>query len=335
MVGIIEAPSMPCSARKTIMLSMFQARPHNRLVTVKPAAEAANSQRVENTRVSQPLKRDHDDLGDQIGGLHPADLVLRRRQPAADVLQRRGDDLDVEQRHEAAEAHHHERQQALEPGGGVGHRRHSPDCAPGFVSTLTVVDRPGRSSPSRVAVVERDADRHALHDLGEVAGGVFRRDHAEDRPGARRQALDMAVEDLSRQHVGDDRRRLPRPHMRQLVLLEIGVDPEPLRRDDAQQIRAVRDIGTDLRGAVADIAVDRRADLGVAEIEAGGFEIGLGLGDVGAGFGDFRIEHAQLLPGGGEAGLRRIWWLTAPPGRLPIARSAFCRVPKVVSARSR
>jgi hypothetical protein len=36
------------------MLSMFQAIPHNRLVSVKPAAEAANNHRVENTRVSQP-----------------------------------------------------------------------------------------------------------------------------------------------------------------------------------------------------------------------------------------------------------------------------------------
>ena len=53
-VGIIEAPSSPCSARNTIMLSMFQASPHSRLATVNPAAEAANSQRVENTRVSQP-----------------------------------------------------------------------------------------------------------------------------------------------------------------------------------------------------------------------------------------------------------------------------------------
>ena len=55
MVGIIEAPSRPCSARKMIMLSIFQARAHNRLVSVNPAAETANSQRVENTRVSQPL----------------------------------------------------------------------------------------------------------------------------------------------------------------------------------------------------------------------------------------------------------------------------------------
>jgi hypothetical protein len=36
------------------MLSMFQAMPQSMLVTVNPAADAANSQRVENTRVSQP-----------------------------------------------------------------------------------------------------------------------------------------------------------------------------------------------------------------------------------------------------------------------------------------
>ena len=36
------------------MLWMFQARPHGMLATVNPAADAVNSQRVENTRVSQP-----------------------------------------------------------------------------------------------------------------------------------------------------------------------------------------------------------------------------------------------------------------------------------------
>jgi len=36
------------------MLSMLQAKPHSMLANVKPAAEKVNSQRVENTRVSQP-----------------------------------------------------------------------------------------------------------------------------------------------------------------------------------------------------------------------------------------------------------------------------------------
>jgi hypothetical protein len=53
-IGIIEAPNAPCSARKRIMLWMSQAGPHSRLVTVKPAADAVNSHRVEKTRVSQP-----------------------------------------------------------------------------------------------------------------------------------------------------------------------------------------------------------------------------------------------------------------------------------------
>ncbi|MNM85485.1 hypothetical protein D3C81_976050 [compost metagenome] len=52
--GIIEPPRKPCSARKAIMLWMFQAMPQSRLARVKPTAEAQNNQRVENTRDSQP-----------------------------------------------------------------------------------------------------------------------------------------------------------------------------------------------------------------------------------------------------------------------------------------
>src|SRR5207244_2291735 len=96
-------------------------------------------------------QRDHDDLGDQVGGLHPGDLVLRRRQPAADLLQRGGDDLDVEQRHKAAKAHHDKRQEALEPSRGSGHRRHFPSRAAARVSTRTVIDRPGLSAPRRAS----------------------------------------------------------------------------------------------------------------------------------------------------------------------------------------
>jgi hypothetical protein len=178
-----------------------------------------------------------------------------------------------------------------------------------FVRPGIDADRGRQARPqfaeARVSVIERDADRDALNDLGKVAGGVLRRDHAEDRPGARCQAEDMAVEDLARPHVGDHRRWLPRLHMRQLILLEIRVDPEPVRGGDAQQVSAAGDIGADLPGPVADIAVDRRADLGVAEIEAGGFQIRLGLGHARPRGGDFRIPHGQLLPGGGKPCLGR------------------------------
>ncbi len=53
-MGIMEPPRKPCSARNAIMLWMFQASPHSRLVSVKPSAEAANSQRVDITLASQP-----------------------------------------------------------------------------------------------------------------------------------------------------------------------------------------------------------------------------------------------------------------------------------------
>ena len=58
----------------------------------------------------------------------------------------------------------------------------------------------------------------------------------------------MAMEGFSRQHIGHDRRRLSPPHIRQLILLEIGIDPEPVRRDDAQKVGAVGNVSADLRG---------------------------------------------------------------------------------------
>jgi hypothetical protein len=48
---------------------------------------------------------DRDDLGDEIGGLHPAQEVERNAEGRLYVRQRAGDDLDVEDRHEHAEAH--------------------------------------------------------------------------------------------------------------------------------------------------------------------------------------------------------------------------------------
>src|SRR5262249_16914004 len=84
-------------------------------------------------------------LGDQIGGLDPADLILRRRQPTTDILQRGRHDLNVQQRHEPAEAHHDERDDAFEPVlRSVGH--FSPPERE-RVSTVAIVESPGRITP--------------------------------------------------------------------------------------------------------------------------------------------------------------------------------------------
>ena len=62
-----------------------------------------------------------------------------------------------------------------------------------LVSTVGSADMPGRSRPFRSVVVEHDLDRHALHDLGEVAGGVVGRQQREFEAAGRRQAVDMAL----------------------------------------------------------------------------------------------------------------------------------------------
>ena len=163
---------------------------------------------------------------------------------------------------------------------------------------------PAETAQHRV-VVELDADGNALNDLGEVAGRVLGRDHAEDRAGRGGHGENMAAKDVVRQDIGDDRRRLSRRHMLELAFLEVGVHPEVMRRDDGDEIGAACDIGADLSGAIADIAVDRRANIGVAEVELGRVEIGLGLGDVGLGDGDLRVQNRQLLLRGVEPGRGR------------------------------
>ncbi len=89
-------------------------------------------------------------------------------------------------------------------------------------------------------------------------------------PVAGRKAEDVAVEDMAGQGVGDDGRRLAGSHPLELVLLEIRIDPQTVRRNDGEKVGALGDIGADLGGAVADIAVDRRTDFRIAQIEAGG-----------------------------------------------------------------
>ena len=115
----------------------------------------------------------------------------------------------------------------------------------------------------------------------------------------------MAAKDVVRQDIGDDRRRLSGHQMLELAFLEVGVDPKVMRGDDGDEIGAAGDIGADLGGAISDIAVDRRADFGVAEIELSRVNIGLGLRDVGLGDGDLGVQNRELLPRGVEAGLGR------------------------------
>ena len=67
---------------------------------------------------------------------------------------------------------------------------------------------------------------------------------------------------------------MPGAHARELAFLEVGIDPEPARRHQRDELRADRRVGAGPRAAVADRAVDRRAQFGVAEVELGGVAVG-------------------------------------------------------------
>ena len=55
--------------------------------------------------------------------------------------------------------------------------------------------------------------------------------------------LDIQIVASSLQDIGDDRRCLSRSHALELALLEVGVHPKVMRRDDGDEIGAAADIG--------------------------------------------------------------------------------------------
>ncbi|MDQ1218821.1 hypothetical protein QE432_000379 [Agrobacterium sp. SORGH_AS 745] len=73
-------------------------------------------------------QRDHDDFCDQIGCLHPGDLVGARPETCLDFRKRGGDDLNIENGHEHAEDHREERDEPALVHGWIDGNRY-PACA--------------------------------------------------------------------------------------------------------------------------------------------------------------------------------------------------------------
>ncbi len=148
----------------------------------------------------------------------------------------------------------------------------SASCAPSRVSTLTYTDMPARSRFClRHVLRHADAHRHALHDLGEIAGRVVRRQQREHRARRRRHAVDDAVDLAGAEGIDRDLHRLARPDALELGLLEIRVDVDLVERHDVAEPLAGLDVVAGIDHAVGEDAVHRRA-------HAGEFEIALGLG---------------------------------------------------------
>ena len=161
---------------------------------------------AERERLREPAgERDHDDLGDEIGGRDPGALVRARprarpgcRSSEALVIwmsstamkapSTRPPDRDpvAERDLVRASAARGLLRRARRVGGWPGGA-----CA---VSTVATTESPGRSAPTiGSSAVERDLHRHALHDLGEIAGRVLGRQQRELRAGAGGEAVDRAA----------------------------------------------------------------------------------------------------------------------------------------------
>ena len=155
--------------------------------------------------------------------------------------------------------------------------------------------------------VEQDAHRDALHDLGEVAGGVLRRQHAELRAGGRGEAGDMAVEDV-RPAARRPRWSPARPACIRAswFSLKLASTQRPCAGTMAINCAPIGGECAGSGAAVADHAVDRRAQFGVAEVQLRRVAIGeCGLQRC-LGLALLRVDHHQLLLGGIEGGARLV-----------------------------
>ena len=175
------------------------------------------------------------------------------------------------------------------------------------VSTSTTTDRPGRSrSLLRHVGGDGDADRHALHDLGEVAGRVLGRQQAEHRARGRRDALDRAGDVAIREGVDRDVHLLARPQRGELRLLEVRVDMDAVQRHERGKARAgLHDMCRPRTALLPTTPSTRRADFGERQVALGLVDGGLQFGRDALGLDLLRAEDLDIGLGGRQAPPRR------------------------------
>ena len=162
--------------------------------------------------------------------------------------------------------------------------------------------------------IQRDAHRHALHQLDPVAGGVLRGQDGERRAGAGAHADHPAMVGLvAAVEIGVHGHRLADAHALELDFLEVGVDPDAGQRHHGHQRAAGTDSLARLDGALGDDAIDRRDDRSAAVIDVGLVELrrrrrdggvagNVAAGDAGEAGRKLLADLGQLGFGTGEAG---------------------------------
>ena len=217
--GASAAPKAPCRMRKSTISSRLKAVPQS-AEDADEADDADDEQALAADIVGEPAgDRRRDRRGDDIGGEHPGDGVLRRAEARLHVRQRDVGDGRVEDLHDHRDHHRDGDEAAMldldeapAPAAPLIVSRawrasppapREPAVAPGsWCRRSTEALRPRAERQVVDRLVETDADRHALHDLDPVAGRVLRGKDGELGAGAGADAGDLALVACGR-----DRRR--------------------------------------------------------------------------------------------------------------------------------
>ena len=147
-----------------------------------------------------------------------------------------------------------------------------------------------------VVVGQLDADRQPLDDLHVVARGVLRRQQRQGLAGPHGEAGDAALElRPAAVHVHLAPHPLADPQVRELGLLEVGVDPDLGERADGHQALPGGDVVAGVDAAAGHHAVDLADDVAVAEVQLGLGEVAHGLESLRLGLPDRgRLRHHPL-----------------------------------------
>ena len=222
--------------------------------------------------------RDHDHVGDDVARDDPGDLVDRRAQVPHHVRERHVHDRRVEDLEDRRQ-HHAEQHQALARARGATRGRRLCSWPPRraqWTRTTTFTERPTGSVASarsllaaavRVDAVDRDLHRHALHDLGEVPGGVVGREQRVLRARGGRDGFHVTAPAAPGEGVDADLRAVARLDATDLGLLEVRDHPVVGGRGEREQRLPGRDVGARLDALLADDPVERRRDDRVGERE--------------------------------------------------------------------
>ena len=122
-------------------------------------------------------------------------------------------------------------------------------------------DRQAGAQPARLQrrFGHVDAHRDALHDLGEIAGGIFRRQQREQRARGGRQRRHRALEFVAVDGIDREFHFLAGNQLAKLCLLEIGDQIDLVERHDHRELLAGRNQVAELDRPIADHAVIGRA----------------------------------------------------------------------------